>query len=161
MNTFSSNKFPVLIRKLKSFARRSWFEKVWLIPVWIMLGISRFLILTIHFRRMAPLLGKQAGIAPWIPLIDPACEARGRSIARVISLASRYTPWVSNCFPQAVTARLMLGLYGVPYGLYFGVERDSGKMKAHAWVAAGRVRVTGGNSFGKFAVVGCFVSAGC
>ena len=154
-------KLPILIRKARSFIRRSTFEKIWLLPVWIMLGISRFLILTIHFRRMAPLLGIQSGICPWVPLLDPVAEARALSIARVVQMASRYTPWVSNCFPQAVTARILLGLYGVPYCLYFGVSRDAADsdMKAHAWVATGRVRVTGGASFGQFAVVGCFASS--
>jgi len=31
-------------------------------------------------------------------------------------------------------------------------------MKAHAWVVAGRIPVTGGQSFGQFTVVGCFVA---
>jgi hypothetical protein len=151
----------IFVRKAHSFWRGSTFEKLWLLPAWLMLGISRFLILTIHFRRMAPWLGNRAGVNPWVPLIDPVAEARAVHIGQVISTASRYTPWVSNCFPQAVTARILLGLYGVPYCLFFGVSRDSADadMKAHAWVAAGRVRVTGGTSFGQFTVVGCFAAA--
>lgn len=150
-----------LVRKLRSFARRSWFEKLWFLPVWVLLGLARFSILTIHFRRMAPWLGTQAGINPWIPLSDPAGEERALHIGRVISMASGYTPWQSNCFPQAVTARILLGLYGVPYCLFFGVSRDPADsgMKAHAWVASGRVRVTGGAGFNDFTVVGCFVSS--
>ncbi len=35
---------------------------------------------------------------------------------------------------------------------------DPAGLKAHAWVTAGRVPVTGGVSFGQFAVVGCFVA---
>ena len=35
---------------------------------------------------------------------------------------------------------------------------DPAGMKAHAWVAAGRVPVTGGVSFAQFTVVGCFVA---
>lgn len=157
----SAVKLSNLVRKARSFVRRSWFEKIWLLPAWILLGISRFLILTIHFRRMVPWLGIQASICPWVPLIDPVAEARALSIARVVQMASAYTPWVSNCFPQAVTARILLGLYGVPYCLFFGVSRDPADsgMKAHAWVAAGRVRVTGGASFTQFTVVGCFASS--
>jgi hypothetical protein len=82
------------------------------------------------------------------------------SVAHVIALAARYTPWKSNCFPQAVTAKVLLGLYDIPNSLFFGVYRDPMEvaLKAHAWVAAGRVRVTGGAGFEQFTVVSCFVS---
>jgi len=42
----------------------------------------------------------------------------------------------------------MLGLYGIPYSLFFGIDNDEGGiMAAHAWVSVGRVRVTGGRGF--------------
>lgn len=123
-----------------------------------MLGVSRFVVLFIPFRRLAPLLGLQQGIAPWVPLVGAEGEARALAIARVVQMAARYTPWVSNCFPQAVTARILLGIYRVPYCLFFGVDRDAMAMKAHAWIAAGRVSVTGGRSFERYTVVGCFAA---
>lgn len=149
-----------LLRKSRSFARRSWFEKAWFLPAWLLLGASRFLILFVPFRHMASRMGKHAGLNSWIPLVDARQNVRAMSIARVIALAARYTPWKSNCFPQAVTAKVLLGLYGIPNSLFLGVSRDSAavKLKAHAWVAAGRVRVTGKYSFDQFTVVGCFVS---
>ncbi|QVL50026.1 MAG: lasso peptide biosynthesis B2 protein [Thiocapsa sp.] len=150
-----------LRRKARTFLRQPRFIQLWLVPLWFILGIGKVLIFTISFRRLAPRLGRQAGIAPWVPVLDPTQEARALLIGRAVRLAARYTPWVSNCFPQAIAARVLLGLYGLPYTLYFGLMRDPGNpagMKAHAWVAAGRVRVTGGHSFGQFTVVGCFVS---
>jgi hypothetical protein len=152
--------FSTLLRKSRSFARRSRFEKVWFFPAWALLGASRFLILFVPFRLLAPQLGKHAGTFSWIPLIDARQKARAMSVARVIALAARYTPWTSNCFPQAVTAKVLLGFFGIPNSLFLGVSRDSAaeKLKAHAWVAAGRVKVTGGYSFDQFTVVGCFVS---
>ncbi len=153
--------FSTLIRKARSFAHRPWFEKAWFLPVWLLLGASRFVILIVPFRRLAFWLGKHEGIAPWIPLVDARAEARALSISRVVQMTARHTPWKSNCFPQAITARILLGLYGVPYSLFFGVNRNAEDvtLAAHAWVAAGRVRVTGGMSFDQFTVVGCFVSA--
>lgn len=153
--------FSTLIRKARSFAHRPWFEKAWFLPVWLLLGASRFVILTVPFRRLAFWLGVHEGIAPWVPLVDSRSEATALSISRVVQMAAKYTPWKSNCFPQAVTARILLGFYGVPYSLFFGVNRNTENvtLAAHAWVAAGRVRVTGGMSFNRFTVVGCFVSA--
>lgn len=59
--------------------------------------------------------------------------------------AATRTPWRSDCFPQALTARLLLRAAGVPHTVTFGLRRDdSGALKAHVWVAAEQVAVTGG-----------------
>lgn len=147
--------------KAVSFSRLSGFERAWFVPVWLLLGFSRMLIRLVSFKRLAPWLGVPRGNDVCVPLLDAAQEKRALQIGRVVRLAARYTPWQSNCFPQAVAARLLLGLYRIPYALYFGLSsaRSGQKAEAHAWVSAGRVRVTGGDGFGRFAVVGCFVSA--
>jgi len=149
-------------RKARSFIHLPLFSKFWLVPLWVILGISKALIFTVTFRRLAPHLGQSMGVAPWVPLLDPAQQARALQIGRAVRLAARYTPWDSNCFPQAVAARLLLGWYGIPYALYFGLMREAQtlEMKAHAWVTAGRAAVTGGASFGQFTVVGVFVAPG-
>lgn len=151
-----------LARKARNFARRPSFEQAWFVPAWLLLGVCRFVILFVPFRKLAPHLGRHAGVAPWVPLAAPAAEARASAISRVIQMAASHTPWTSNCFPQAVAARILLGFYGIPYCIFFGVSRepDDTSMQAHAWVAAGKVRVTGSTSFGQFTVVSCFASPG-
>ena len=153
----------MLLRKIRSFRSKSLFEKVWFVPSWFMLGASRAAILAVPFRRLAPWLGANAGTSPSLPLLDERQTRRALQIGRVVRLAAAYTPWESNCFPQAVTARFLLRWYGVPYALYFGLARASDcsdAMQAHAWVAAGRISVTGGSSFAQFTVVGSFVWPG-
>jgi len=149
-----------LIRKVRSFAGLPLFTKAWLVPTWFALGASRALILAVPFRTLAPRLGSAQGTAAHVPLLTPAQEARARAIGRAIRLAARYTPWTSNCFPQAVVARMMLGMHSIPYAIHFGLmpeERGApAGMRAHAWVVAGRVPVTGGHSFDHYTVVGVF-----
>lgn len=151
-----------LVGKACSFARRPLFSQLWLLPLCLLLGISKALIFTLSFRRLAPHLGQTMGAAPWVPLLDTRQQTRALQIGRAVRLAARYTPWDSNCFPQAVAARLLLGWYGIPYTLFFGLMRDAStcEIKAHAWVAAGRVAVTGGASFAQFTVVGVFAAPG-
>jgi hypothetical protein len=138
------------------------FEKVLLLPAWLLLGASRFVILAFPFRYLAPWLGTQAGVSSWIPLLGAHQEARALSIGRVVRRAAAHTPWESTCLPQAVTARVLLGICGIPYSLFFGVARNSeghgagAKIDGHAWVAAGSIPVTGGVSFDEFTIVGCF-----
>lgn len=155
------SRLAALRRKAATCLRQPLFIQVWFLPVWVMLGIGKALIFTLSFRRLATRLGRQAGIPPWVPLLSAAQEQRALMIGRVVRLTAKYTPWDSNCFPQAIAARVLLGLYGLPYALYFGLLRDpddAAGIKAHAEVAAGRVRVTVGLSFGQFTVVGCFGS---
>lgn len=151
-----------LRRKMRAFTRQPSFVQLWFFPLCILLGLSKVVIFTVSFRRLAPRLGRAVCGSSWVPLLEANGETRARDISRTVQLAARYTPWNSNCFAQAVAARVLLGLYRIPYVLYFGLrhDRDSGEFMAHAWVAAGRVRVTGGVSFGQYSVVGMFVSPG-
>ena len=152
--------FQIMSRKIISFLRQPFFVKCWFIPLWFLLGMAKLMIFIISFRKLAPLLGRHIGVNAAIPLASPEKEQTARLIGRALRLAAKYTPWDSNCFPQAVAARVLLGLYNVPYALYFGLNRNSAtsEMNAHAWVRAGRVRVTGGESFGAFTVVSVFAS---
>ena len=136
------------------------FVQIWIVPVWIMLGLARAAINILSFKKLVPLLGNQGDLAFSVPLIDPKKEKRAKQIGFVIRAAAKWTPWTSDCFPQAIVARILLGLFRVPYGLFFGVLRnqEQDSLEAHAWVAAGPVRVTGGYGFGRFTVVGYFYS---
>lgn len=149
--------------KLWSFAHLHPAEKAWLVPVWVLLGLSRCAVLTIPFRFLALRLGAPAGGTPCIPVIGPRDQKRALRIGRVVRMASRYTPWQSNCLTQAMTARILLGLHRIPCSFFLGVMRETEntgrcELKAHAWVSAGRIQVTGGDGFRNFAVVECFVS---
>jgi len=126
-----------------------------------MLGLSKLLILVIPFQRIAHRLGRSVGMAAWVPVLDTHEELRGSTIGALVQMAARATPWSSNCYTQALTARILLGLYGIPCSIFFGVARNSrtGEFEAHAWVTAGRIRVTGGNGFKHYVLVGAFVSA--
>lgn len=159
MPTLWKNLHP-LTHKLNSFGREPAFVRLWFLPAWVLLGISKLMIVLVTFRRLAPHLGQHNGAVALTPLLDHKNEDRAHQISRVIKMAAAYTPWDSNCFPQAVTARLLLGFYKVPYILCFGLSRhrEAGVMDAHAWVVSGRVNVTGGQGFENHTVVGTFLS---
>lgn len=154
--------FATLVRKTRNFLRRPLSMQLSFVPVWCLLGIAKLLIFVLPFRRLAAGLGAFSGVAPWVPLIGQRQEMRARAIGRLLRWTARYAPWDANCFVQAIVARWLLGLFGIPHGLYLGLMRDNerGELQAHAWVAAGRVGVSGGSSFGRWSVVGCFVSPG-
>ena len=150
----------VLVRRLRSGLSKPVFVLLWLIPVWLLLNLCRLLISGLSFRRLASLLGVAYGSHACIPLVTETQRLRASKIGQVVRLAARYVPWGANCYPQALAACLLLVLHRVPYCLCFGVARgpQGSRFSAHAWTAAGNVKVVGGESFSRFAVIACFVS---
>lgn len=147
-----------LVRKGAAFLRLPAFVQLWFVPAWLLLGLARATILVIPFPRLARTFGHPLGTAAWVPLADARQCARARQVGLAVRVAARHTPWTSNCFPQALAARLLLALYRVPCTLCFGLVRDAGTVKAHAWIVCGPVAVTGGAGFGHYTVVGAFAS---
>lgn len=150
-----------MISKIHRFWARPWFEQCWFLPAWCLLGLARLTVLTIPVARFAPWLGEHRGAAALSLLPTLAQRQRALQIGRIIRSAAGYTPWDSNCFAQALVARMLLRRYAIPHVIFFGVGRQgikAGSLEAHAWVTAGAEAVTGRHSFGAYAVVGCFAS---
>jgi hypothetical protein len=146
-------------------ATRLWsrvFLLAWLPPAWVLLGLCRLALLVVPLGRLAPRLGVPARNAPWVPLVCPRGRWQAARLGRAVRLAARLAPWRADCMPQALCARLLLGLLGIPCGLYLGVARDpaNGSLLAHAWVMAGPVAVTGGAGFERFRVIAGFIAPG-
>ena len=149
-----------LFKKAKHFLNQPLFIKLWFFPLWIGLGISKLLIFTLSIERLTPFLGSPLDLHTKAPHITKLDTETAINMGRAIRLAARYTLWDSNCFPQAILARLMLRLYRIPHVLYFGLNRHHAThdLNAHAWVVAGQVSVTGGAlSFNQYTVVGAYL----
>lgn len=161
----------ILARKARTLMALPLAVIAWLPAAWLALGVSRAAVLCVEFRKLAPWLGIVAGSAPFSVIISPLAEARARQVEQIIRIAAHYTPWQSNCFAQAIVARLLLSHYRIPYLIFFGVRTApmaaamaestlaAPGMEAHAWVTAGRVMVAGGASFQQFGVAGIFRAA--
>jgi hypothetical protein len=150
----------ILRRKAVNWWRRPLPERLWLVPAFLLLGLARAALLTVHFRRIAPWLGQAMKTAAVVPLASASEIARALHIGRAIATAAHYTPWESKCLVQAMVARALLGACGLPYALFLGVNKQADKgLAAHAWVCIGPAAVTGGQGFREFRVVGTFVSS--
>lgn len=148
-----------IIDKIKTLQRRHWQEISWLIPAFVLLGLMRGILLLMPFKRIARYLGVHIQNISVIPLANPQQIFRAGHIGSAIRTAANYTPWESKCLAQAMTARILLGINGIPYALFLGVNtQNATDMTAHAWVCVDRVPVTGGNGFSGYTVLSTFVS---
>lgn len=115
------------------------------------LGLARLVVLWLPFCWIRPYLGpvNQAMTVP--DESDRAVQPTNRppqaeTIAQIrwmLHRAGRYTVWDSNCLARSMAGKMMLRRRGITSTLYLGVTKDGDQMKAHAWLLAGRVRVTG------------------
>ena len=143
--------------RLAKFVRFPWRDKLLLGEAWLRLGAARFSILTIPFAKLVTSWG-----APLYETFreEPRDRALVGRVKWAISTSSRYTPWKSNCLPQAMTGKRMLQKRGLRSTLYLGLLRErSGNVAAHAWLRCGNVFVTGGRGV-RFTVVGTFAEMG-
>ena len=145
----------VVLRKAKSLWSHSTFVKIHLVPVWVGLGVAKVCISVISFRKLAGTFGCPVGPHAFCAPAGEWQEGVASSIASSVQTASRYTPWESNCFPQALVAIGLLRMYRIPYALFFGMNKraDNSGFNVHAWIHSGKVVVTGGRGFTKFVVV--------
>lgn len=151
-----------LAERARHLAGRELFIKLWLVPAWIGLGLASLAITTLAFKRIAPRLGTFCGLTKPIATASANQERRARQIGRTVQLAARYAPWRSDCYPQAIVARLLLGIYRLPFAVSMGIKRDAatGEAMAHAWVECGQISVTGGDGGREYSVVAVFACQG-
>lgn len=113
------------------------------------LAISRCLILLLPFRQIASLMGEINQEAPYAQT-DQQVTTR---IGTILRWQSRYLPWRSMCFEQAVAGMLMLKRRGIDCTIYFGVRNQSQAIKAHAWLRSGEQIITGAAGYESFTVL--------
>ncbi|MGB1249838.1 MAG: lasso peptide biosynthesis B2 protein [Candidatus Promineifilaceae bacterium] len=125
--------------------------KYMLVEAAVLLGVSRAIVLLLPFRFFAPYLGQQSSETSHAPAA-PQQQIASRVMA-MIDMVSPRTPWNSNCLAQAITGKLMLRSRGVPSTLYMGLRNEAAELKAHAWLRAGDMFVTGGVIASQYKVV--------
>jgi hypothetical protein len=126
-----------LQRKLRTFIGMSGADRWLVCEAIVMLGIARFIVITVPFRVMAQWLSR----APHTSSCDEALMLRVR---QAVTTAARNVPWNAVCLPQAIAAKAMLARRGCGSAFHFGATFDAqGTLIAHAWLTAGGIVVVG------------------
>ena len=152
-----------IARKLRTAGNQPLAVILWLLPVWCALGVFRLAILLLPLRFMARFYGRDAALTEAPPPLTAPQMLRARQAMRTISIAARYTPWRSSCYPQALAAHMLLSFSRVAHVIYFGLRKaapQEGAYAAHAWVMAGDVPVSGGAGRKSFTIVRAFANSG-
>ena len=143
------------MNKISKFIKLSLFQKKLYVETIFLLGLARLVLLVIPFKWIAPRLGqhmKTIHEQDFNKNYTLICN-----ISHAVGSVSRYTPWESKCFVQAIAARWMLRKQGIGGTLYLGVAKEKDNyLKAHAWFKCGDRIVTGAKGHENFTVVSFF-----
>ena len=145
--------------KLSNFMQRPWQDKILVGHACMVLGLSRVAALLVPMRHLINFFGTHMLETSQDAPLEHLREAK--RIAWAINSISPYTPWKSNCYAQAMSAKYFLSRKGIPCTLYLGAAfKKNGEkgLEAHAWVRCGTLYVTGGKGHTQFGTVGIFGS---
>lgn len=138
------------MKKLLAFIRLKPQEKWLFMLSFLLLGLAKLSIKTLPFKWVSKGFGvKLNANQSTSPQITNQQKKRVIRLYKMIKLAAIYTPWNSNCLPQAMVARIYCAMYKIPYKFFIGVERSTSSkgLNLHAWVMTGPIALTGGNCF--------------
>jgi hypothetical protein len=154
-SSISADYLQVLLRKLRTLGKLSWYQRRLWLEAWLWLGLARSLVLAVPFKYIAPYLGTHGAESSLI-LSEETATVAGH-VSRAVRSAARNTPWNSNCLAQAIAAKRMLQHRSINSTLYLGVKKDdAGNLAAHAWVRCGEFWLTGGRGELEYTVVSTF-----
>lgn len=119
----------------------------------ILLHISKFIILFFPFKKIATRIGKLKTETAHEKIFSEKIQ----QVEQAINRASRFTIHDSKCYDKALTAKYMLNRRNLSATLYFGLAKENGSsLSAHAWVRCGTRIVTGKAGMGNYTAIACF-----
>jgi len=150
----------LILRKLSFSRLRGQSGADWrlLVEAFFWLALARLAMLTIPFRWTTNLLALEPGgdSVSEYPFCDADSVAFVRRASWALTLAAARTPWKSNCAAKAVAGAGMLRFRQIAATVALGVSSPPGPVKAHAWLSAGEIVVTGAPRHNNYRVIATF-----
>ena len=120
------------MHKLRSLSASEW--SLLLLSVF-MLPLIAMLVRFSGYNRTKALLNKCISTRSGHDNLQQAGSDQAYSIARMVSVASRYGPWRANCLKQSLLLWWLLARRGLESEIRFGVWKEADEdFEAHAWV---------------------------
>ena len=138
--------------KLVRFARLGGADRWLLIRASAWLGVARLRLAFTSFQQLSERLSNDSPDTRADP--DPEFLRR---VGFSVRAAANNVPWRSDCFPQAIAARMLLKRRGHASKIHLGVEKSGeGSIAGHAWLTCGDEVVVGGEDLDRYTEMHCF-----
>jgi len=131
-----------LIKKIQSFFRADRTVKILFLRAFLLSAIVKFTLVFLPFRKVMNWQGKINMESP--DRRDDASLEFRKSLQSAMRLCDRYTFWKTECYTQALTAKIILNKKGIPGTVYIGFNKtEKGEYKGHAWLRSYDRVITG------------------
>lgn len=122
-------------------SRTSYGKKLFL-QAYIVMSLVRLGLLLLPFNRLQNLVSKSQRLT-WLAFAPT--QVTTNRIAVSVYRSSKYQPGKPMCLARALTAAVLMNIYGLSHQIQIGVAKgENGQLEAHAWVNSGG-RVVVGN----------------
>ena len=139
-----------LLHKIKTLANLPFDTMGLFVKAVFISAIVRFTLLFLSFRKVLRWLGTAQKETS--QHLNEAQQQYAQKVKSALWLCNKYTPWKTECYVQALTARILLRQRNVPSTIYIGFLRTAEQMKGHAWLRSGNLIVTGNKGHTTFQV---------
>ncbi|MFY8106631.1 MAG: lasso peptide biosynthesis B2 protein [Elstera sp.] len=135
-----------------------WQHRARVLEALALLSLAWLAVRLLPFRVIAPWLGQLHPPHAVLPeSIGTGETQQAMAVKAALRAAMRRLPWTSTCLMQSLAGRLMLGRRGVPSLVRLGVARGNAPERAHAWLIASGIDVSGGESAADFTPISDFM----
>ena len=142
-------------RKVKSFLSIPGSGKLLFVEAVFTSAWVKIILLLFPFSKVAKWLGKAN--VNYAENNIPEEAGIVKKVQTALKLCDRYTPWPTECYTQALTAKLLLKRRNITGILYFGFRKnDNGELMGHAWLKSAGIVVTGFCDFSLYTVHSSF-----
>ena len=149
------NFFKKIWRKSRTFSRIPGSKKFLFAEAFFTSLMVKTTLVFLPFRIVVKWLGSSQS-----ELLAPKPESNTEiitGIRLIIKMCDKNVPWKTECYTNALTAKIMLKRRKLVSTLYFGFYKDnSGKLIGHAWLQSSGIIVSGFCNFSKFQVHSVF-----
>lgn len=136
-------------------------DRLRMVEAALALALAHMVVFWLPPRVLARVLTRdQPATVPNPETVAPESFARARAAALAVRRACRRLPWQNRCLARALALRLMLAWRGVACTIRFGVRKQDGGVRAHAWLSIGPHVLIGGEDADGFREIARFGERG-
>ena len=143
------------LRKIRTaYAADPLLRKLFWRAFWLS-AFVKFTLVFLPFRKVMSWQGKLGLESTSGP--DPESLGFRKSLQSAMQLCEQYTPWPTECYTLALTARILLRRRQLPGTLYIGFrKKEDGGFAGHAWLRSYDRIITGAEGMEKYVVHSCY-----